>query len=136
MRLHHSTTCLFLLYVADVADEVHLLSEAGYFISRVGYVTEEKSCVNVFEFRSDIGIAEKTKRLGFSPLPSDRRLSAKLVPTFADRGCHVVSATDPHGRYLGFLDPEPLLLHSSSSSVVSTRLSEPHFRPTTSQNIW
>jgi hypothetical protein len=30
--------------------------------------------------------------------PSDRRLSAKLVPTFADRGCRVVSATDPYGR--------------------------------------
>jgi hypothetical protein len=28
--------------------------------------------------------------------PSDRRLSAKLVSTFADRGCHVVSVTDPH----------------------------------------
>jgi hypothetical protein len=27
--------------------------------------------------------------------PSDRRLLAKLVPTFADRGCHVVSVTDP-----------------------------------------
>jgi hypothetical protein len=26
---------------------------------------------------------------------SDRRLSAKLVPTFAERGCHVVSVTDP-----------------------------------------
>jgi hypothetical protein len=25
-------------------------------------------------------------------------LSAKLVPTFADRGCSVVSATDPYGR--------------------------------------
>jgi hypothetical protein len=36
--------------------------------------------------------------------PSDRRLSAKLVPTFADRGCHVVSVTDPHGCILGFLD--------------------------------
>jgi hypothetical protein len=35
--------------------------------------------------------------------PSDRRLSAKLVPTFADRGCHVVSVTDPYGRILGFL---------------------------------
>jgi hypothetical protein len=29
--------------------------------------------------------------------PSDRRLSAKLVPTSADRGCRVVSATNPHG---------------------------------------
>jgi hypothetical protein len=27
---------------------------------------------------------------------SDRRLSAKLVPTFADTGCRVVSATDPY----------------------------------------
>jgi hypothetical protein len=36
--------------------------------------------------------------------PSDRRLSAKLVPTFADRVCRVVSATDPYGRILGFLD--------------------------------
>jgi hypothetical protein len=26
---------------------------------------------------------------------SDRRLSAKLVPTLADRGCRVVSATIP-----------------------------------------
>jgi hypothetical protein len=25
-------------------------------------------------------------------------LLAKLVPTFVDRGCHVVSATDPYGR--------------------------------------
>jgi hypothetical protein len=36
------------------------------------------------------------------------------VPTLAHRGCRVVSATDPHGRNLGFLDPEPLLFHSSS----------------------
>jgi hypothetical protein len=35
--------------------------------------------------------------------PSDRHLWAKLVPTFADRGCHVVSVTDPYGRILGFL---------------------------------
>jgi hypothetical protein len=35
---------------------------------------------------------------------SDRRLSAKLVPTFPDRGCHVVSVTNPYGRILGFLD--------------------------------
>jgi hypothetical protein len=31
-------------------------------------------------------------------------MSAKLVPPFADRGCHVVSMTDPYGRNLGFLD--------------------------------
>jgi hypothetical protein len=31
-------------------------------------------------------------------------LSAKLVPTFADRGCHMISETDPCGLILGFLD--------------------------------
>jgi hypothetical protein len=30
--------------------------------------------------------------------PSNRRLSAELVPTLADRGCRVVTATNPHGR--------------------------------------
>jgi hypothetical protein len=46
----------------------------------------------------------------------DRRLSAKLVPTFTDTGCHVVSSMDPHGRYLVFLYPEPLLFHSTTVS--------------------
>jgi hypothetical protein len=31
----------------------------------------------------------------YTDRPSGRRLLAKLVPTFADRGCRVVSATDP-----------------------------------------
>jgi hypothetical protein len=36
--------------------------------------------------------------------PSDRRLSAKWLPTCGDRGCHVVCVTDPYGRILDFLD--------------------------------
>jgi CBS-domain-containing membrane protein len=28
---------------------------------------------------------------------------AKLVPTFEDKECHVVSVTDPYGRILGLL---------------------------------
>jgi hypothetical protein len=36
--------------------------------------------------------------------PRDRRLLAKLVPTSADRGCHMVSVTEPYDRILGFLD--------------------------------
>jgi hypothetical protein len=77
---------------------------------------------------------------------NDRRLSAKLVPTFADRGCHVVSVTDPYGRFLDFLDrnryfffqiapqllprgcvdpvPDPLLLRKSGSAGNRTRTSE------------
>jgi hypothetical protein len=76
---------------------------------------------------------------------SDRRLSAKLVPTFADRGCSVVSVTDTYGRILGFLDrsryfffqaapqlysrgwvdpvPDPLLLRKSGSAGNRTRTS-------------
>jgi hypothetical protein len=33
----------------------------------------------------------------------DRRLSTKLVPTFADGGCCVVSTPDRYSRILGFL---------------------------------
>jgi hypothetical protein len=36
--------------------------------------------------------------------PSDRRLSAKLVPNFTDRGCPVVSTTDPYSHILDILD--------------------------------
>jgi hypothetical protein len=36
--------------------------------------------------------------------PSGCRLSEKLVPISAYRGCHMVSVTDPYGRILGFLD--------------------------------
>jgi hypothetical protein len=75
--------------------------------------------------------------------PSDRCLWAKLVPTFADRGYHVVSVTNPDGCILGFLDrsryfffqvapqlyprgwvdpiPDPLLLRKSGSSGNRTR---------------
>ena len=68
----------------------------------------------------------------------------EVMPTFADRGCHVVSATDPHGRFnLCFLDrsryffiqvapqltsrgwvepvPDPLLLRKSGSAGNRTR---------------
>jgi hypothetical protein len=31
--------------------------------------------------------------------PCDRRLSAKLMPTYADRGCHVVSTNDMEKKY-------------------------------------
>jgi hypothetical protein len=52
-------------------------------------------------FSRDLGRLPQKKLRGYSPpanytdRASDRRLSAKLVPTLADRGCHVVSATTP-----------------------------------------
>jgi hypothetical protein len=36
--------------------------------------------------------------------PSNRRLSAKLVPTFVGIGCRVVRAMDSYGHILGFID--------------------------------
>jgi hypothetical protein len=35
---------------------------------------------------------------------SDRSLSAKLALTFVDRGCHMVSVTDPYSHILNFID--------------------------------
>jgi hypothetical protein len=49
---------------------------------------------------------QQNKLRGLSPRANytDRSLSAKLVPTFADKGCCVVSTTDLYSRILGFLD--------------------------------
>jgi hypothetical protein len=43
-------------------------------------------------------------RVNNTDLLSDRRLSAKLVPTLANRGCRVVSAIPPQSLIFGFLD--------------------------------
>jgi hypothetical protein len=46
---------------------------------------------------------------------SDRRLSAKLVPTLADRGCRVVSKTNPpQSLIFGFPDQSRYLLVKST----------------------
>jgi hypothetical protein len=38
-------------------------------------------------------------------LTSRRYISGEVIANFfVDRGCHVVSMTDPYGRILGFLD--------------------------------
>jgi hypothetical protein len=85
----------------------------------------------------------KNKFRGLSPQAnytdwlSDRRLSAKLVPTLADRGCHVVSATNPPQSLIsifetapqlsswGWVDPvpDPLLLRKSGSAGNRNRTS-------------
>jgi hypothetical protein len=50
--------------------------------------------------QNSLAFSSKTCRGFASELyrPSDRRLSAKIVPTFADRECHVVNVTDAYGR--------------------------------------
>jgi hypothetical protein len=54
-------------------------------------------------------ITKKTKLHGLSPRANytDRETAACRrcdCQLFADRGCHVVSMTDPYGRILGFID--------------------------------
>jgi hypothetical protein len=48
----------------------------------------------------------------------DRRLSAKSLPTFVDRGCHVVSVTSlwPYSR---FSRQEPLLFYQVAPQLYS-----------------
>jgi hypothetical protein len=67
--------------------------------------------------------------------PSDRRFSAKLVPTFVDKGLprgHLDGCMWP---YSWLSRPEPLPFLPSSSSVVLIRLSAPRFRLTATQKI-
>jgi hypothetical protein len=51
-----------------------------------------------------VTVKQKNKQTPWPESASDRRLSAKLVPISAGRGCREVSTTDPHGRILDFLD--------------------------------
>jgi hypothetical protein len=62
--------------------------------------------VAVFYTHSDVKLNQTPWPESASELyrTSDCRLSAKLVPTFADRRCQVISVTDSYGRVLGFLD--------------------------------
>jgi hypothetical protein len=49
--------------------------------------------LNVYKKLNSMALVRKRS----VPTESDRRLSAKFVPTFADRGCRGVSATNPPG---------------------------------------
>jgi hypothetical protein len=51
--------------------------------------------------------------------PSDRRFSAKWLPTFADKGCYVVSVTDPYGSILGFLDRSRYFFYQVANQLYS-----------------
>jgi hypothetical protein len=93
-------------------------------------------CIMFAQSRQDImntvvwGLSnvKKKKLRGLNPLAnySDRRLSAKLLPTFADRGWHVVSVTDPFSRILDFIDrmEAVTLLKCSYVNIVSNSSSE------------
>jgi hypothetical protein len=52
-------------------------------------------------------------------IPSDSRLSAKIVPMFTDKKCSVVSVTDPYDRNLGFLDRSRYIFFQVASQLYS-----------------
>jgi hypothetical protein len=72
-------------------------------------------CNHIHEHAIDTNLCAKhmyKTKLNYTPWPEsvseiyqliDCCLSAKLVATFADRGCHMVSVTNPHSRNLSFL---------------------------------
>jgi hypothetical protein len=49
-------------------------------------------------------VQNKTKKILGLILRANYTDRAKLLQTFADRGCHVVSVTVPYGRILVFLN--------------------------------
>jgi hypothetical protein len=65
-------------------------------------VVRKRWAATAKEVEKDVSEKKKTTKLrglsrqaNYADWLSDRRLSAKLVPTLADRGCRVVSATIP-----------------------------------------
>jgi hypothetical protein len=52
-----------------------------------------------YKKKSMVCVSERTIPTEQSPLVGE-----VITNFFADRGCHVVSVTDPYGRILGFLD--------------------------------
>jgi hypothetical protein len=65
----------------------------------------ETASLNILKIKPFISELIK-RRHGFNPRASYtyRRLSAKLIATFADRRCRMVSAADLYCRNLDFLD--------------------------------
>ena len=92
----------------------------------------------------DVRLWQEIKKKNSVALVRERTIPTERSPTVGEvsanflriDGCHVASATYPHGRLSLFSGPEPLLFYSSSSSIDLTRLSGPRSRPTTTQKIW
>jgi hypothetical protein len=151
--LYSPETCFFLLLVFIYVRSCVIPRAYVYISSRISFITFLLSIFvslsslpssyvlynfvttvrrNSFPLLTKKGKTLRPKSASKLYRPSDRRLWVTLVPIFAVRGSHVVSMTDPYGRILYFLDRSRYFLLPSSSSVVLTRLSGPHFRPTTS----
>jgi hypothetical protein len=88
--------------------------------------THELDLEVVFIFSHEPRIKKATKLRGLSPRANyTDRATAACRRILIDRGCCVVSATDPHGRILGFLDrhePRMKLTNEYSGMELTTTL--------------
>jgi hypothetical protein len=98
---------------------------------RAGYIISFLATIKLSIFFCLYRLPSKNTELhGLSPAselyrPSNRRLSAKWLPTFADRGCHVVSVTDPYGRILAFLDRNRYFFYQVAPQLYSRGRMDP-----------
>jgi hypothetical protein len=107
-----SATCRLGSVSAKTIQRVTRAAGAGRVIMEIPgrYVVQKDSYIVTYLFVIVSNTQKTNKQTPWSESaselyrPSDRRLSAKWLPTCADRGCHVGSMTDPYGRILGFLD--------------------------------
>jgi hypothetical protein len=121
-NLHSVKSFICLVFVCS-SPTPHPNSDCSFFscwVCKFGNVRMTSLCLVTWEIRR---FGEQCKNTPWTESanelyrPSDCRLSAKLVPTFANKGWHVFSVTDPHSRILGFLDRGySVLFHYSSQS--------------------
>jgi hypothetical protein len=153
LRIHTNYQVTSHLTVVTYFNYTSCIYKPWSIIPYLGNHTEEKFCTLVImsHFPTGLWIPEKQKQIPWAEFareiyrPSDRRLSGKLVPTFAGRRCHVVSVMNPYGHTLGFLEwsryllfkvapqlysrswvnsfPDPVLLRKSESAGSGTRAS-------------
>jgi hypothetical protein len=69
------------------------VGEGEMFLRNVGCLSTDYSAL----YPKKLYSVTFSPQANYTDRASDRRLSTKLVPTFAERGCLVVSATDPPG---------------------------------------
>jgi hypothetical protein len=99
-----------------VTHSAYLLSQSGhqYTTGTTGIRPGLKKCSEPW-----IKLRCLSPRVDYIDRLSDRHLLEKLVPTFADRGCRVVSAAFPSDRNLGFLDRSRYFFFHVASQLYS-----------------
>jgi hypothetical protein len=112
-------------------------ASSTFFLSPISFKWSSKMEVKSFLWIEQMSVLECIKKNlhGLSPRANytDRATAAcrrSDCQLFADRGCHMVSVTDPYGRILGFLDRSPLLFYQVAPQLYSRGWVDPRSKPT------